>query len=278
MLARIQPVIAPRDVTAASHQTCVERVIRNVRENPAHTFSLTEMAGIACMSPYHFNRVFRSVTGLPPRVFQCLLRVEAAKRMLLTTGMTITDVCFETGYTSIGTFTRRFAELVGVPPSRFRRLADAPPPAADSAGARPFGEPAFRAHAASIAGIVRVPASFVGRVYVGAFPGPIPRGRPAGCAVLATPVDTFRIDGLAGGRYHVAAAGIACDADTSASFLHEGVLRASRGPVTALRGVAVLAQPLLLRPASLTDAPILIPFGTMFDTGTGAAACAFEKA
>lgn len=267
MLARVEPLPELREPTSSAHQTCVERVIHTLRDQPAHMFSLAEMAGIAYMSPFHFNRVFRKVTGLPPRVFQCLLRIEAAKRMLLTTGMTITDVCLETGYSSVGTFTRRFGEMVGVPPSTFRRLLDEParPPHATDAG--PGGEPADPSADATIRGIVRVPPGFTGRVFIGAFRGPIPRGRPAGCAVLATPADTFRIEGLERGSYHVAGAAIAHRTGAPENLLHEDILRASCGPVAALGGMSVLAHPLFLRPAEVTDAPILIPFGPAFDAG-----------
>jgi AraC family transcriptional regulator len=246
-----------RNATAIAHQMCIERVIRNVRDNPAHTFSLTEMAGIACMSPHHFNRVFRTITGLPPRVFQCLLRMEAAKRMLMMTELTITDVCFETGYSSLGTFTRRFAEIVGVPPSRFRRLLDKP-----HWGTAPARCPGS---GASIVGLVRVPANFTGRVFVGAFPDPIPHGRPAGCSILSTPVDSFRLDEIPSGSYYVAGVGIAQLSGTPEGLLHENVLRARFGPINARCGTVVLEQPLILRPAEMTDAPILIPFWTVFD-------------
>lgn len=251
MLARIDAVPAPRETTAAAHLSCVEHVILNVREDPAHTFSLSEMAGIACMSRFHFNRVFRRVTGVPPRVFQLMLRVETAKRMLLTTGMTITEVCFATGYSSVGTFTRRFAEIVGVPPSTFRRHGER----AYRPGAR--GEGA----SASIVGTVLVPAPFTGRVVVGAFTSPIPYGAPAGCCTIGADGGAFRIDGLPRRRYYVAAAAIPDAADRPESALRDDVLRARCGPVAAFGALAELEDPLVLRPRSLTDAPILIPLG-----------------
>ena len=117
------------DGREAEHRACVERVILRVREHASRSFSLSEMADIAFMSPYHFNRVFRRVTGLPPRVFQMLLRLEAAKRLLASSEMSIVEVCFETGYTSVGTFTRRFTEMVACRRTAFavsRRIADGP--------------------------------------------------------------------------------------------------------------------------------------------------------
>jgi AraC family transcriptional regulator len=93
-------------------------------------FALDEMARIAYLSPFYFNRVFRQLTGLPPRRFHTALRIAAAKRLLLTTDLSVTEVCLEVGYQSLGTFTTHFHELVGVSPRELRRLASDPARAA----------------------------------------------------------------------------------------------------------------------------------------------------
>src|ERR1700760_4201675 len=103
-----------RKYTIASRGRPAERVILSMRECLDEPISLSDMADIACLSPYHFNRVFHQVTGLPPTKFLYALRLSTAKRLLLTTSLSVTDVCFEVGYNSLGTFTTRFTQLVGL--------------------------------------------------------------------------------------------------------------------------------------------------------------------
>jgi transcriptional regulator GlxA family with amidase domain len=96
-----------RQDTLACHSLAVQRVIIAIRGRLDENISLTEMASVAYMSRYHFNRTFRQITGLPPRRFLSKLRVEAATRMLLNTNSSITEICLDVGYTSLGTFIRR---------------------------------------------------------------------------------------------------------------------------------------------------------------------------
>jgi AraC-like DNA-binding protein len=66
------------------------------------------MTGIAHLSPYHFARTFRRITGIPPGEFLGALRLQRAKELLLTTDLFTSEVCYEVGYASFGTFTSRF--------------------------------------------------------------------------------------------------------------------------------------------------------------------------
>ena len=86
--------------------------------------SLEEMAGIAHLSPYHFARTFKRVTGVSPGEFGSAVRLQRAKELLLTTDLSASEVCFEVGYGSFGTFSTRFTQLVGVSPGRMRRLPE----------------------------------------------------------------------------------------------------------------------------------------------------------
>jgi transcriptional regulator GlxA family with amidase domain len=100
--------------TTDLHRIAAERVVREMRQRLGDSLTLDEMAEIAMMSPYHFNRVFRRLTGIPPSQFLGALRLEAAKRLLLTSERSVTEICFEVGYNSLGTFTTRFNQLVGL--------------------------------------------------------------------------------------------------------------------------------------------------------------------
>ena len=77
------------------------------------------IAHAALMSPAHFSRKFRAVYGETPYSYLMTRRFERAKA-LLREGVTVTDACNAVGCTSLGSFSSRFSELVGVTPSEYR--------------------------------------------------------------------------------------------------------------------------------------------------------------
>jgi transcriptional regulator GlxA family with amidase domain len=81
------------------------------------------LARVALMSPGHFSRSFRAAYGETPYSYLMTRRIERAKMLLRRGDLTVTEVCFEVGCTSLGSFSTRFTELVGVPPSTYRREA-----------------------------------------------------------------------------------------------------------------------------------------------------------
>src|SRR5215470_9070629 len=108
------PVV--RDSTVRSHYELVERVIVAMRNHLDEPLSVRSMARIAFASRHHFNRTFHRLTGVPPSQFLYALRLERAKRLLMQTRQKIIDICYEVGYNSVGTFTRRFTDLLGISP------------------------------------------------------------------------------------------------------------------------------------------------------------------
>jgi AraC-like DNA-binding protein len=75
----------------------------------------------AHMSAGHLGREFRLAYGESPYGYLMTRRIERAMTLLRGRQLTVTEVCFAVGYSSLGTFSTRFAELVGVPPSTYRR-------------------------------------------------------------------------------------------------------------------------------------------------------------
>jgi len=73
------------------------------------------------MSAGHLSREFRLAYGESPYAYLMTRRIERAMALLRRGDMSVTDVCFAVGCSSLGTFSTRFAELVGVPPSVYRR-------------------------------------------------------------------------------------------------------------------------------------------------------------
>src|ERR1700676_2268380 len=85
--------------------------------------TLENAAKQACLSPFHFNRVFAQAFGETPHEFVTRMRIEEAKRLLLAENGNVTDICFDVGYESLGSFSARFHSLTGLSPSAFRREA-----------------------------------------------------------------------------------------------------------------------------------------------------------
>jgi transcriptional regulator GlxA family with amidase domain len=86
------------------------------------------MAAVACLSKYHFLRLFKSTYGVTPVEYVSRRRIERAQDLLRATNLTVTEVCMAVGFSSLGSFSSRFRELVGQTPSEFQqRYAGGPP-------------------------------------------------------------------------------------------------------------------------------------------------------
>jgi AraC-like DNA-binding protein len=79
------------------------------------------LARDAHMSGGHFSRQFRLAFGESPYSYLMTRRIERAMALLRRGDLSVTEVCFEVGCSSLGTFSIRFTELVGMPPSAYRR-------------------------------------------------------------------------------------------------------------------------------------------------------------
>ena len=94
----------------------------------AQPLSLSEIAGVAGLSKYHFLRLFRATYGITPMEYVSQRRIERAQDLLRSTNLTVTEVCFAVGFSSLGSFSSRFRQLVGESASGFqRRYADGAP-------------------------------------------------------------------------------------------------------------------------------------------------------
>jgi AraC-like DNA-binding protein len=85
----------------------------------AKPLDVPTMAGKALMSPSHFSRQFHAAYGETPYSYLMTRRIERAMA-LLRDGMSVTDACMAVGCTSLGSFSSRFAEIVGETPSEYR--------------------------------------------------------------------------------------------------------------------------------------------------------------
>ena len=86
----------------------------------ADPLDVRAVAAVAHISPAHFSRCFRSVFGETPHRYLQRRRVERSMFLLRETGRSVTEICFDVGFTSLGTFSRTFREIIGESPSGYR--------------------------------------------------------------------------------------------------------------------------------------------------------------
>jgi AraC-like DNA-binding protein len=86
----------------------------------AEPLDVRTVAAIAHISEAHFSRSFRSAFGETPHRYLQRRRVERSMFLLRETDRSITDICFDIGFTSLGTFSRTFREIIGQTPSNYR--------------------------------------------------------------------------------------------------------------------------------------------------------------
>jgi transcriptional regulator GlxA family with amidase domain len=87
----------------------------------AQPLDIEALARIAIVSEAHFIRTFKATFGETPHRYLQRRRLERAMALLRETEQSVTDVCMAVGFTSLGTFSRVFADIVGEPPSVYRR-------------------------------------------------------------------------------------------------------------------------------------------------------------
>ncbi|MGP9844687.1 helix-turn-helix transcriptional regulator [Brachybacterium sp. 107] len=172
-------------LTADPAATMIASALALAQERPTdlHVADLADHVGY---SPFHFSRIFAKHTGIGPGQYLIALRIDAAKRLLLSGDDAVVEVGAAVGFDSLSSFTRRFRMTVGVPPAQLRRLAhhisDKPP--------RPFAllQPGSGLVQADIA----LPPGFSPRgdasIWVGWYAHPAPIGLPrSGLLISGTP-------------------------------------------------------------------------------------------
>ncbi len=101
----------------------LRRVRDRIDREYAQPLDVEALARGAHMSAGHFSRAFRLAYGESPYSYLMTRRIERAMALLRRGDLSVTEVCFEVGCSSLGTFSSRFTELVGLSPSAYRRNA-----------------------------------------------------------------------------------------------------------------------------------------------------------
>ena len=187
--------------TVDDRRAAVNRAVRSIRADIGAEHSLGDLARSALLSPFHFHRIFRQLTDCTPGRFLAAVRMAEAKRRLVFSSASVTDICMDVGYSSLGTFTSQFTRLVGVSPRRFRQIAQG------------FADRSFNNVLAQLQPDLPRPSRVQFVVSLGAGPGPgsvavvglfpsgIPQGFPRACAIGETP-GVVEFGDLPDGEYH----------------------------------------------------------------------------
>jgi AraC family transcriptional regulator len=99
----------------------INRVIDYLRGNLDRQVKLKELARVACLSEFHFHRIFGAVSGETLNNFTSRLRLEKAARLLRYSGQSVTDIALDCGFSSSATFSRSFRSGYDTSPSQFRK-------------------------------------------------------------------------------------------------------------------------------------------------------------
>lgn len=246
-------------VTQDAHMQAVESAVQVMHTHLHEFLTLADLADVACLSPFHFNRVFRRLVGIPPGEYLAALRLQAARHLLLSTSLSVTDICFEVGYSSPGSFTTRFTQLVGLSPRLLRRRAlEFTLPMPDN-GERPPTKPEPIPLKNTFSGQVSAPATFRGVINIGLFTRPIPQGAPVRCTRLTAP-GPYRLSGVPDGIYYLLAAAFPLTTDLR-SYLLPGeniLVHKHESPLVIINGHISGERNVTLRPPRLIDPPLVM--------------------
>jgi AraC-like DNA-binding protein len=92
-----------------------------LREEPETPSTIPAVARAVGISPFHFIRQFQALFGETPHQFRTRARLDRARRLLAADHLSVTEVCMEVGFSSLGSFSELFRRHVGASPSAYRR-------------------------------------------------------------------------------------------------------------------------------------------------------------
>jgi AraC family transcriptional regulator len=224
----------------------VMRAIAAMHENLGDHLTIDDLARSAMFSKFHFTRIFQRTTGLSPGRFLAALRLAEAKRLLVTTPISVADISHQVGYNSVGTFSARFSGSVGVSPTRYRQLRGQPQRIPERAEGANSGT--------TVRGQLNCPpGTEFGPAFVGLFPARILEGTPARYLILPTP-GPYVLPDVPAGRWHVIVHTFGTAPHDSAPRAHTGI----GGPLSVGPGITASIADVRLHPRHRFDPPRLL--------------------
>ncbi|MGX5820617.1 helix-turn-helix domain-containing protein [Chitinophaga lutea] len=105
-----------------NHLRTVETAKDYMMREFSSDISLTDVAAACCVSPFHFSRIFKTITDSSPHQFLLSIRLKNAELLLKSTAAPVADVAFASGFNSVDHFTASFSQKYNCSPAKFRRL------------------------------------------------------------------------------------------------------------------------------------------------------------
>ncbi|MCR2802803.1 helix-turn-helix transcriptional regulator [Paenibacillus soyae] len=238
----------------------MEQIIAYIQQNIDEELPLGKLAGQAAYSPYHFTRLFKEMMGISPLYYVSSLRLQKAKDLLLNTNLSIRDIGMEIGQQSLGTFTTRFTQRVGMTPAQFRNTANEADRYLEMLRKlESWGTPVIsQPHHVTVRGTVRSEHPFEGVVLIGLFPKPIPEGFPLYGTLIGT-LGHFEMPDVKPGIYYLMGTTISWGTDAKNMLLPQTTLRTRfKTAIRVQSGAELPHLDVTLHPPSLDDPPILI--------------------
>jgi AraC-like DNA-binding protein len=248
----------------------VRRAVETIYQRHGEPLYLDELAEGAMVSKFHFLRLFSRVTGVTPGRFLGAVRLQEAKRLLLTSSLNVADISAQVGYSSTGTFTRRFTKSVGLSPTEYRRLTRQGWSVPNTARAAGRPRSAGPGQGAVVTGRTRAEGELHSQIYVGVFESAILQGPAVSWDVIGHG-EPFTLASVPAGTWYVhAVANSSCAPITPLldQAADPPILGATVGPVTlgpgSTTGVDLTMRPLgWARPPILLVLPSLGPLATV---------------
>ncbi|WP_339217197.1 AraC family transcriptional regulator [Ornithinibacillus sp. FSL M8-0202] len=217
-------------------------------------------------SPFHFSRVFKEVTGVPPRHYLSALRIEAGKEALVNPSDSIIKAVLGAGFRSAGSFSSKFKQYVGLSPKQFQKNIKPLHRFMNEYDVSTNLLP-LEALEPSVTCRIIVPPSFNGLIFIGLFSKPIPDQAPIIGTAINHQQTSCTFSNVPKGKYYVLAVAIAKSLNPLSYFLLSNALRGiAEKPVDTEHHRASFTE-VTLREALPYDPPILINLPKLlFDT------------
>ncbi|MFC8147373.1 helix-turn-helix domain-containing protein [Streptomyces paradoxus] len=228
-------------------ERAVEQAVRIIRERYGEPLGLDEIARAVLVSKFHLLRIFTEITGVTPGRFLSAVRISEAKRLLQQSDLAVTCISSMVGYSSTGSFTSRFTDSVGIPPTRYRQLSRG----GGEFSARPQADDGTGPERCRLGGVARAWAEPLSPIYIGSFDGPIIQGHPSSWTTTRRP-GPFVLDHVPYGTCYLHATMLAVREHPLETVL----LTATFGPVHVGPYAGFEAE-LVLRPRAWWHPPIL---------------------
>lgn len=247
------------------HSEAVEKAILYMKDRLNEDLTSQQLADLVGYSPYHFSRVFKSVTGITIRQYLSALRIESGKSHLLKEPSMLVKILYSIGFSSMGSFHTRFKQFVGLSPKRFRSSSESLHNYVNQYEFTPLTLtqeqeillPRIKCH-------IETPESFRGLIFVGLFPRPIPDQKPVAGTALNLRDRTCQFSGIPHGTYYVLAAGIPWSLNPRDYFLLDRSLRGKYetsivvDETTDMNLQLTLREPLPFDPPIVVNLPLLL--------------------